>query len=71
MPASNSISASGVETHVNRYAEKHNIKYRYKDLVDWVQHGVLGQPVSLEWMRRQFKPVTKPTFYKWVKEIKG
>lgn len=60
-----SIRRKGLKHHVNQYAMKHDIPFRYGHLVKWLEDGVYGQPVSDEWIRRQFPPLTRNTFDKW------
>lgn len=54
-----------LKVHVNEYAAAHNIQFDYDDLAEWFENGVLGQPVSDEWIRRQFKPLSRSSFGKW------
>lgn len=61
-----SIRAKGLEKHVNEYCVAHDIPYRYRHLVDWLENGEHGEAVSREWIRRRFEPVSRPTFDKWL-----
>jgi hypothetical protein len=61
-----SIQVKGLEKHVNEYAVKHAIPWRYRHLVDWLERGADGQPVSKEWIRRQFAPLSRHAFKNWI-----
>lgn len=66
MTRADSIRAKGLEIHVDAHCEKLNLKYRYKDLVNWIENGdEYGEEVSVEWLRRRFK-TSRPTMEKWL-----
>ncbi len=65
MTRRDSIRAKGLKVHVNDYCAAKGIDYNYDNLDFWLTHGVMGEPVTMEWLRRRFKN-TRPTMEKWI-----